>query len=241
MGRPITVLLPTDRLTEEPEIIARLKRGERVDHYETVRRKKDGALLDISLTISPVRNEKGKSSALRKIARDITERRRAEAEIRRINQDLEQFAYSASHDLQEPLRSVKIYSELLSRRYAGQFDGEAREFLSYVQSGATRMEALVRDLLIYSQLGSREETSEITDANVILASVLESLSGSIIENNACITSGQLPSGDCDPWRSTPAGASKPDRQRHQIPQPGTIPGDSYWGGISKWSVGILRR
>lgn len=82
IGQPVTVLLPEDRLEEEPEILARIRRGERVDHYETLRRRKDGSLVDISLTVSPVRNASGRIIGASKIARDITERRRAEGQQR---------------------------------------------------------------------------------------------------------------------------------------------------------------
>jgi PAS domain S-box-containing protein len=78
LGRPITILIPSDRSDEEPAIIERIVRGERVDHFETIRRRKDGSLVEISLTISPVRNAQGKVIGASKIARDITERRQAE-------------------------------------------------------------------------------------------------------------------------------------------------------------------
>jgi PAS domain S-box-containing protein len=81
IGRPITILMPPDRLNEEPAILARIRRGERVDHFETVRRRKDGSLVDISLTISPVRNGQGRIIGASKIARDITERKEAEAKL----------------------------------------------------------------------------------------------------------------------------------------------------------------
>ncbi len=192
VGKPVTLLIPPDRQDEEPRIIERLKAGERVDHFETIRRRKDGTLLNISLTISPVRDETGQIAGASKIARDITERQRAEAEIRRANQDLEQFAFSASHDLQEPLRSVKIYSELLTRRYSDKLDGQALEFLEFVRSGATRMELLVSDLLAYTQVSKREESPEFADANVALGIVLESMASSISESGARITSDPLP-------------------------------------------------
>jgi light-regulated signal transduction histidine kinase (bacteriophytochrome) len=83
---------------------------------------------------------------------DITERVRVQEEVRRANQDLEQFAFSATHDLQEPLRSVKIYSELLATRHGDTVDEEARKFITFVHSGATRMEMLMRDLLAYTQV-----------------------------------------------------------------------------------------
>jgi PAS domain S-box-containing protein len=147
VGQPVTILIPLDRLYEEPEILARLRRGERVDHFETMRRRKDGTLLDISLTISPVRDTRGTIVGASKIARDISGRKHAEKEqkrvqdeLRRANQDLEQFAYSATHDLQEPLRTVKIYAELLAKRYGEALDEEAIEFVRHLRNthGNTR-------------------------------------------------------------------------------------------------------
>jgi PAS domain S-box-containing protein len=193
IGMSITILIPEDRLDEEPKILGRLRRGERVDHFETVRRKKDGTLLDISLTISPVRDAEGVIIGASKIARDITDRKRAEAEIKRVNQDLEQFAFSASHDLQEPLRNVTIYSELLSRRYGDKFEGEALKFLGYLSAGATRMEMLVRDLLAYSQVTGRQESTEETDANEVLAQTLDILAPTISQAGAEVASDLLPS------------------------------------------------
>jgi PAS domain S-box-containing protein len=81
LGKPVTLLIPPDRLDEEPGFLARIRRGERIDHYETVRRRKDGTLLDVSLTVSPVRNQTGQVIGASKIARDITDRRRTEAAL----------------------------------------------------------------------------------------------------------------------------------------------------------------
>jgi PAS domain S-box-containing protein len=78
IGKPVTMLIPTERHDEEPAILARIRRGERVEHYETIRQRKDGSLIDISLTISPIRDQDGKIVGASKIARDITERRQAE-------------------------------------------------------------------------------------------------------------------------------------------------------------------
>jgi PAS domain S-box-containing protein len=90
IGRHISVLFPPDRLAEEDDILARLRRGERVDHFETVRRRKDGRDIDVSLTISPVRDDAGRVVGVSKIARDITEKKRAEAALRDLNESLEQ-------------------------------------------------------------------------------------------------------------------------------------------------------
>ena len=193
IGKSVTLLMPPERVPEEPEILGRLQNGARVDHFETVRRRKDGTLLEISLTISPIRDLNGKVIGASKIARDITERRRNEARIRRANQDLEQFAFSASHDLQEPLRTLKIYSELLGARYADKLDGQALEFLDFLRSGATRMEMLVRDLLAYTHaINSNAAANEIADASDVFEDVCEGMAGPIAETGAMITSEALP-------------------------------------------------
>ena len=82
IGKSITIIVPPDHLDEEPQILARLGRGERIDHYQTVRMRKDGSLVDISLTVSPVRNAKGDIVGASKIARDITLQKRAEDALR---------------------------------------------------------------------------------------------------------------------------------------------------------------
>jgi len=124
---------------------------------------------------------------------DITERKLAEKELLRANQDLEQFAYSASHDLQEPLRSVKIYSELLSQQLGDKLEGAPREFLNFISSGATRMEMLVRDLLAYTQAGQLDRPKEPEDAGAALNGALANLDGAIRESGAEVISEPLPS------------------------------------------------
>jgi len=200
IGQPVTILIPIDRLQEEPNILARLKRGDRVDHFETLRRKKDGTLIDISLTISPVKDRHGHIVGASKIARDITARKQAEADqkrveedLRRANLDLEQFAFSASHDLQEPLRTVTIYSELLTKACGDRIDEEAQQYLTYLRSGATRMEMLVRDVFSYAQVAKFEKPSDPADAGGALAATLAALAAVLAETGAQVTSDPLPS------------------------------------------------
>ncbi|HTQ51026.1 MAG TPA: PAS domain S-box protein [Candidatus Acidoferrales bacterium] len=117
LGKPISLLIPRDRKNEEPEILERIKRGESVDHYETLRRRKDGRLIDISVTVSPIRDAEGKIIGASKVARDITGRKRLEREIleisereqRRIGQDL--------HDgLCQHLAGIELMSQVLEQK-----------------------------------------------------------------------------------------------------------------------------
>jgi PAS domain S-box-containing protein len=123
---------------------------------------------------------------------DIDEQKRVQDDLRRANSDLEQFAYSASHDLQEPLRSIKIYGELLTKRYASRLDGQALEFLDYLRTGASRMEMLVRDLLAYTQVTRLNAPTELTDGNEALATTLANVQGAIVESGTTVTFNPLP-------------------------------------------------
>ncbi len=124
--------------------------------------------------------------------RDVTERKRAEDEVRRSNEDLQQFAYAASHDLQEPLRTVRSYAQLIVRRYDAALDDEGRKFLAYLQSGAERMGDLIRDLLAYSQVNVLDARPELVNAETVLAATVMNLQMAIAESDAIITNDHLP-------------------------------------------------
>ena len=200
IGQPITIIIPEDRLSEEPAILARMQRGERVDHFETIRRHKNGALLNISLTISPVRDSHGKIIGASKVARDITGRKRQEealqtanAALTRSNADLELFAYSASHDLQEPLRMISAYSEMLQLKLCGTLGPADQELIGYIVEGAQRMEHLLRDLRAFTQAAALQGSPvEEVEANIVLERSLTNLRAMIEESKARITHGNLP-------------------------------------------------
>ena len=134
--------------------------------------------------------------------RDITERKRAEKELKKLkqkmdklalsNKELEQFAYVASHDLQEPLRMVTSYLQLLSRRYKGKLEADAGEFIGFATDGATRMQRLIDDLLIYARVGTRGKEFEPTDCEAVLQQSLNNLKVSIDEKGARVTHDPLP-------------------------------------------------
>jgi PAS domain S-box-containing protein len=192
IGKPITLLIPPDRLDEEPRILERLRRGERVDHFETIRLRKDGTPLNISLTISPVRDSNQRVIGASKIARDITERVRQQEALRQANEDLRQFAHSASHDLQEPLRMVVVYSQLLQQSLGSQASGEVREYTDHIVKGARRMATLLSDLRTYLQVSADEAADEDIDAGEILQRVLANLEVAIQDSAASIETSPLP-------------------------------------------------
>jgi PAS domain S-box-containing protein len=187
VGQPITVIIPPDRLEEEPKILDRLKRGERVDHFETIRMRKDRSLLHVSLTISPVKDAQGRIVGASKVARDVTDKvlqedalREANAALQSANSDLQQFAHSASHDLQEPLRTVAIYSELLRTRFGGKLGPLGDEYIGYTVQGALRMENLLKGLRIYTQVSTPGHAApEDIDAGEILMRVMVNLNVAI--------------------------------------------------------------
>ena len=324
IGQTITLLLPYEYLGTIDGIFERLNRGEEIQAYETVRVRKDGQQIVVSMTISPVRDENGKIVGTSAIARDITERKKAEerfykafnaspepmtiatlsegryidvnesfvrvtgyqheevvgrtslevkfwgrpedrdklieilakqgsvrdleitfltksgekrtgldsaevieiagqkcilaifkditeqkilekqrkraeealalraGELARSNAELEQFAYVASHDLQEPLRMVASFTELLAKRYQDKLDADAREFIAYAVDGATRMQRLIADLLNYSRVGTRGKPLEPVNCDAILERVLVSLKLAINESGAVVRHDPLP-------------------------------------------------
>jgi PAS domain S-box-containing protein len=176
--------------------LAKLRRQGR-DDFETLHRTKTGEILNVFVTTKMV-NIDGRRG-LYTIFRDLTPLKRAEqqlvataAELARSNRDLEQFAYAASHDLQEPLRMVSNYLQLLERRYGARLDGDAVEFLNYAVDGARRMAEMVQDLLNYSRVGSRGTPFAPTDLNAALDQALADLQVAVEETGARVTRDELP-------------------------------------------------
>ena len=201
IGKHVSMLADPNHQDEIPDTLARIMRGDRVDHYETKRKTKAGRILNVSLTVSPVRDAAGKIIGASKIARDITDRkqqeqalREANAALSRSNADLQQFTYSASHDLQEPLRMVSAYSEMLKREYAGKLGPKGEEYLGFTVQGALRMDQLLRDLRAYTQASiSNQLSDQNIDAGNILESAIANLETAINGSGASISHSALPS------------------------------------------------
>jgi len=152
-----------------------------------------------------LRTEGVVSPIVRAIAHDVTERKGVERALRekteelaRSNEDLEQFAYVASHDLREPLRTVTSYVQLLAKRYEGRLDADADEFIRFAVDGAIRMWNLVNDLLTYSHVGTGSSELEPTDSDTVLAQSVKDLKVAIEENGALVTHAPLPMVMADP-------------------------------------------
>jgi PAS domain S-box-containing protein len=160
-------------------------------------RRKNGSEFPIEIMLSPLESAEG--ILVTAAVRDITKRKKAEAhllqkveELNRSNEELQQFAYIASHDLQEPLRMVASYTQLLSRRYKGKLDSDADEFISFAVDGASRMQRLIKDLLAYSRVGTKARDLLPTSSEEALKQALINLRGAIEESGAQVTHDPLP-------------------------------------------------
>jgi PAS domain S-box-containing protein len=171
--------------------------------FETTGRRADGREIPLEISLSAWSSTQGEK-LFTAIVRDITERKNAERtleakahELSRSNQELEQFAYVASHDLQEPLRMVSNYTQLLGRRYKDQLDADANEFIDFAVDGAKRMQELIHDLLTYARVGTRGKQFKRMPAAEIVADALANLSSAIEDTKARVIVDELPSILCD--------------------------------------------
>jgi len=153
-------------------------------------RRKDGSDVAIEIGLNRIDLPDGPATLVSII--DITERKRTEDELRRSNAELEQFAYIASHDLQEPLRMVASYTELLGDRYKGKLDEKADKYIFYAVDGARRMQQLVADLLAYSRVGSEGKPLVPIDSGAVLRNVVRGLGALIRDAGATVEAGALP-------------------------------------------------
>jgi two-component system, sensor histidine kinase and response regulator len=148
------------------------------------------ARIDTHLTLYGLRQQLARQNEL--LEREIHARRETQEALERSNTELEQLAYVASHDMQEPLRMVASYLQLVAQRYQGQLDADADEFIGYAVDGAKRMQALINDLLTYSRVGTKARPFEPTDCNKVLDTALANLRIAIADSGAVIERSPLP-------------------------------------------------
>jgi PAS domain S-box-containing protein len=191
--RFLAALHPDDRARAEQAVREHLEGGGATHEYNIEFRSvwPDGTTHWI-LSKGSATFENGKPLRMAGIALDISDRKRIEEDLRAANSDLEQFAYSVSHDLQEPMRTLKIYTQLLGRRYGEKLQGEAQTFLNHIQQGASRMEMLLRDLLTYTRT-TRLAPGQPADVGTAIQTALDNLGAAIADTRALITFEPMPS------------------------------------------------
>jgi PAS domain S-box-containing protein len=182
VGRPIMTLIPKDRQDEEPKILQRLRRGERVDHFDTRRVCKDGREIEIALTISPVKNSRGEIVGASKIARDVTMQKQAARSIARANAEVErqsrmkdEFLTTLSHELRTPLQSIVGWVQILK---GGDVDeGELAKGLEVIGRNAEAQQHIIEDLLDMNRILSGKVRLDVqkVDLGVVVQSALDSV------------------------------------------------------------------
>jgi len=208
VGRPIGLIIPPDHSGEMPAILRKIARGEGLHNFESRRLGKDGQLLEVSLTISPVRDSRGRITGASTIARDISERKRTEEalaqktlELERSNAELEDFTHVVSHDLKEPLRGIEAFSGFLSEDYADKLDEKGRKYLGILQQSAVRLRDLIDDLLQLSRIGRVKPQYRYVSMASLLEEIVQGAQFSLKDKDVDLhVATDLPTLVCDPVR-----------------------------------------
>ena len=205
LGKPVSILVPPtdstgDDLSELVQSIA--QNPEQFANVVNENIRKDGSRVWMAWTNKPVYDENGQVMEILAVGSDITGQKQMEEELRRSNAELEQFAYIASHDLQEPLRAVAGMVQLLQKRYEGKLDERADEYIGHAVEAAGRMQALIQALLSYSRVERRNQPIELIDAGECLDAALKNLTVAIRESHAKVTADPMPKVQADPTQLT---------------------------------------
>jgi PAS domain S-box-containing protein len=161
-------------------------------HFEHRFRRADGKYRWHLSRVCAMRDTNGRISMWIGSNTEIHEQKEKEEDLRRANDDLQQFAYSASHDLQEPIRNVAVYSEIVAKRYHNLLDADGRQFLEFLREGGRRLATLINDLLAYTTAGAIEANETLVDSSAVLKQTLSGLAEAIRESKAEVTYGALP-------------------------------------------------
>jgi PAS domain S-box-containing protein len=204
VGKPISLLVPREREQEEPIILETVAKGE-VKRFDTVRRRKDGRHIDVSVTVSPVRDATGKVVGISKVARDITDRRRAETSLARAkdaaeaaSRELEAFSYSVAHDLRAPLRGMNGFTQLLLDTYRDKLDADGQDFLQEILLNATKMGDLIDGLLSLARVTRSDLKREHADLSEIVRETAARLRAAEPHREVEVTVPDALSADVDP-------------------------------------------
>jgi len=193
LGKSVDLIVPPDQLDESNRALLEVARGRMVTRDETIRVRKDGSLLTVSLILSPMRNAEGQIIGISSIAHDITARKAAERQVRDLNlqlekrvrertvdlqianKELEAFTYSVSHDLRAPLRHIAGFSKMLAEECGASLQPEGLHYLQRIQEGTRRMGMLVDDLLNLARIGRHELRLQVTELQSVIKDVIAEL------------------------------------------------------------------
>ncbi len=186
VGHSIRIIIPEDRWFEEGDVLARVRAGKRVEHFDTIRRRKDGTLIPVSLTVSPIRTRTGVIVGASKIARDLSALRiyadtleqtvkERTAALATANTPLEAFAYSVSHDLRAPLRRMQGLAHALLEDFHDALGDRGREYATRIVDEAKMLDQLIQALLAYSRLAHIDLPLEAVDVGEAFATALHHL------------------------------------------------------------------
>jgi PAS domain S-box-containing protein len=206
IGKSITIIIPEDRLGEEANVISRIRSGLSVEHFETVRRRKDGSAVDISLTVSPVRTEDGQIIGASKIARDISEQQRLRASAEEASRMKDEFLAVLSHELRTPLNTVLGYARMLRRDDARMTDDMRDKALDALERNAETLTRLVNDVLDTSRIvtGKLRLAFETCEIDQLMREAVETVQGTAdakgVTLDARLDSGLSVMGDRDRLR-----------------------------------------
>jgi len=215
VGKLVQFIVPSEQIDEEAQILRQLQEG-KIQHYETVRRRKDRTELHVSLTVSPIKNVDGKIIGASSISRDISDRIRVEEQIYVLNAELEQrvqqrtdelaatnheleaFTYSVSHDLRAPLRHIDAFAQILEEEFQHNASPQAQKYMSRIRQGVQNMGNLIDDLLNLSKVGRAEITHQKVQLNSIVEDVLSEIKPELQTRQIEWRVGELPWAECDP-------------------------------------------
>lgn len=198
MGTSIMRLIPADRLGEENHLLGKIERGEKSEHFETLRQTKAGRLIDVSVMVSPIKDASGKIIGAAKVARDITTHRLAEealltannkiarhahelekvvkertGELRETISELEGFSYSVSHDMRAPLRAMQSFAQFLVDDYSSKLDEQGVHYLQQIMRSAVRLDRLIQDVLSYTRILHSKLPMERVELDRLVRDIVE--------------------------------------------------------------------
>lgn len=205
IGRHISIVVPADRKDEVPQILEKIARSESTENYDTVRLDREGKQIAVSVTVSPIKDGGGTVIGASTIARDITNQKQDEAQLKALaadlmhsNRELQDFASVASHDLQEPLRKIQTFADDLAENSSSALSDDSRDTLKRIQNAAGRMQRLINDLLSLSRISSRAQPFVPVDLNTVASEVLSDLEARISQSGGRVDLGELPVIEAEP-------------------------------------------